>query len=314
MIPHSPNRIYLNNSGACNFPFDIDHLHDQLSASLKANGIRHHSIADDIIIALQHVLSKTNFKIRSDADLDQIHAMLIKVLQDNGFAEVADHFAQTMRDSSVNFLMAKINHEFQQIGSTFTKANAQNVLNKLLHLGYPTAELNPLLIREICKLDLEFTNKIQEKVEDDNASEQTILNKEYVDWNWEHLQICTTGSIFVALRIDIFPLKIAQQIDMPIFMEIIFLSYWEKLLNNVTHFLENYLQQLKSKKQKPVDYIKIVFHDQEKFNEFCQIGEKNPFPNELNKTVISAFNAIIKNFSNTKLSTNVKIKKKSRKI
>lgn len=306
MIPASPNRILLNSSGPASFPFDIDKLHDQLSSSFKANGVDNKWMADDILIALQNYMAKNNFSVQSDEDLDQIHATVVKVLQDNGFPEVGDHFLQNMRDSSISFLNRKIDEEFKSLHSSYTRRNASNVLNKILSLGYETSDLSSLLIREICRLEIKHSNEDKESSEHVKPGDILPFDKNYVNWKWDYLQLRTAGSLFNSIRIDIHPLFLAQDLDLPVFIEMIFMERWEKLLNSAANYLETCLYHLKDVNNMQVDYISIVLHRVDKFIEYCEVGDNPPLLTDLNNSVTSAFGGVIKNFSGVKFSSTQK--------
>lgn len=306
MTPNSPNRILLDSNGHSSFPFDIDKLHDQLSCSFKENGVQNKWMADDILIALQNYMMQNNFRVRSDEDLDQIHAIVIKVLQDNGFPEVADHFSQSMRDSSINYLNSKIHQEFKQLCLPFSQRHCSNVLNKLLNLGFPTAEISSLLIREICRLEIETGGKTAEKYEKARPGDILPLEKQYVSWNWDYLQMRTAGSLFNSIRVDICPYKMAQDMEMPVFIEMVFMSKWEKLINSASGYLESCLSHLREFGNQQVDYISIVLHDTEKLIEFCELGENTPLLADMNNSVTSAFGGVIRNFTGMKLSSTQK--------
>lgn len=306
MIPASPNRILLNSNGFAAFPFDIDKLHDQLSASFKANGVDNKWMADDILIALQNYMSKNKFSVRSDEDLDQIHAMVVKVLQDNGFSETAEHFSQNMRDSSINFLNRKIVDEFKNLNLPFSRENAANVLNKLLNLGYETAEISSLLIREICRLELHCHSKKIAVYENVSPADILPLDKKYVNWKWDYLQMRTAGSLFNSIRIDIQPLYIAQELELPVFIELVFMEKWEKLMNSSAKYLETCLYHLRDVSKQQVDYISIVVHNTESFVDFCKLGERPPLLTDMSNSMTSAFGGVIAKFSGLKLSSTQK--------
>ncbi len=306
MIPASPNRILLNSNGPAAFPFDIDKLHDQLSASFKANGIDNKWMADDILIALQNYMSQNSFTVKSDEDLDQLHAMVVKVLQDNGFSEIADHFSQHMRDSSIHFLNRKIAEEFQNLGFSYTQANAANVLNKILNLGYETASVSNLLVREICRLENQANQKENDIYEAVNPGDILPLDKKYVSWKWSYLQMRTAGSLFNSIRIDIHPFYIALDLDLPVFIELVFMETWEKLMNSASKYLETCLYHLRDVSKQQVDYISIVVHNTEKFIDFCQLEKEPPLLKDMNNSLTSAFGGVINNFSGLKLSSTQK--------
>ncbi len=306
MIPASPNRILLNSNGFAAFPFDIDKLHDQLTASFKANGIENKWMADDILIALQNYMSKNNFSVKNDEDLDQIHAMVIKVLQDNGFSEIADHFSQNMRDSSINFLNRKIVEEFKNLNSPFSRENASNVLNCLLGICYETSEISSLLIREICRLELQSCSKKNDLYENISPGDILPLDKKYVNWKWDYLQMRTAGSLFNSIRIDIQPLYIAQELELPVFIELVFMEKWEKLMNSAAKYLETCLYHLRDVSKQQVDYISIVVHNTENFVEYCKLGKEPPLLTDMSNSLTSAFGGVIANFSGLQLSSTQK--------
>lgn len=305
MIPASPNRILLNSNGS-SFPFDIDKLHDQLSSSFKANGISNKWMADDILIALQNYIQKNNFQIKSNEDIDQIHAIVIKVLQDNGFMEVADHFSQNMRDSSINFLNQKIDNEFKNLGTQFSRKNSANVLNKLLNLGFDTGDISGLLIREICRLELKSCDITEEPYENVSPGEILPLEKQYVSWKWDYLQMRTAGALFNSIRIDIHPLLLAQDLEMPIFIELVYMEKWEKLINKAAKYLETCLYHLRDVSKQQVDYISVVMYGTERFIEFSKLENDPPVLADMNNSVTSAFSKVIKNFRGLKLSSTQK--------
>lgn len=306
MIPASPNRILLNSTGSTAFPFDIDKLHDQLTASFKANGVDNKWMADDILIALQNYMKKNNVTIQTDEDLDQIHATVVKVLQDNGFMEIADHFSQNMRDSSINFLNRKINDEFKNLHQNYTRRNTSNVLNKILSLGYQTADVSNLLIREICLLEIKSAPASNDLSEPIRPGDILPFDKNYVNWKWDYLQIRTAGSLFNSIRIDIHPLSLARDLDLPVFIEMIFMEKWERLINSAASYLETCLFHLKEVNKMQVDYISIVLHGVETFIEFCEVGENPPLLTDINNSVTTAFGGIIKNFSGMQFSSTQK--------
>ena len=306
MIPASPNRILLNSNGFAAFPFDIDKLHDQLSASFKANGVDNKWMADDILIALQKYMSQNSFAVRSDEDLDQLHAMVVKVLQDNGFMDTAEHFSNNMRDSSIHFLNRKIVEEFKNLNIPYTKANAANVLNKLLGLGYETSDISSLLTREICRLEINSSVKENDTYENVSPSDILPLDKKYVNWKWDYLQMRTAGSLFNSIRIDIQPLYIAQELDLPVFIELVFMEKWEKLMNSAARYLETCLYHLRDISKQQVDYISIVVHNTETFVDYCALGENPPLLTDMSNSLTAAFGSVISNFSGLKLSSTQK--------
>lgn len=306
MIHSSPNRILLDSHGVSTFLFDIDKLHDQLSLSFKQHGIDNKWMADDILIALQNYMVANKFQVRNDEDLDQLHATVVKVLQDNGFPEVADHFSQHMRDSSISFLNSKIVDEFKNLNTPFSRRSCSNVLNKILNLGYQTADISSLLIREICRLEASQSPVVSEAFEKTHPGEVLPLGKKYVNWNWDYLQMRTAGSLFHSIRIDICPLRIAQDLEMPVFIEMVFMNKWERVIHNASCYLESCLYHLKEFSNRQVDYISIVMHDVEKLIELGELGENPPLLADINNSLTSAFGGVIRNFSGLKLSSTQK--------
>ena len=306
MIPASPNRILLNSSGTAAFPFDIDQLHDQISASFKAHRIDNKWMADDILIALQNYMAKNKFTVKSSEDLDQIHATVVKVLQDNGFMEIANHFSQNMRDSSINFLNRKIDEELRNLSLPYSQKNAGNILNKLLSLGFQTADISNLLIREICRLEINSSQDNSEIIEKISPADILPLGKDYVNWKWDYLQMRTAGSLFNSIRIDIHPLFLAEDLDLNVFIEMLFMEKWEKLINKASAYLETCLYHLKDVSNLQVDYISIVMHRVEKFVEYCEVGENPPLLKDMNNSLTTAFGGVIRNFSGLTLSSTQK--------
>lgn len=306
MIPASPNRILLNSSGPAAFPFDIDLLHDQISASFKAHRIDNKWMADDILIALQNYMSQNKFTVKSSEDLDQVHATVVKVLQDNGFPEIADHFSQNMRDSSINFLNRKIDEELRNLAKPYTRKQAANILNKILSLSYQTADISNLLIREICRLEINSSKTSSEVPEKVSPADILPLGKDYVNWKWDYLQMRTAGSLFNSIRIDIHPLFLAEDLELNVFIDMLFMEKWEKLINKASAYLETCLYHLKDVSNLQVDYISVVMHRVEKFVDFCELGENPPLLTDMNNSLTAAFGGVIQNFSGLKLSSTQK--------
>ena len=306
MIPAPSNRIFINSNGTKAFSFDIDHLHDQLSSAFKAHGIHNKWMADDILIALQNYMAGNNFSVRTEEDLDQLHAIVVKVLQDNGFMEVAEYFSNSMRDSSISFLNRKIEDEFRNLECSFSQSNVGNVLNKLLSLGYQTQDISNLLVREICRLEAKESRKSDTNIEIADPGDILPLGKQYVNWKWDYLQMRTAGSLFNSIRIDIHPLFMAQDMDLPVFIEISFMEKWEKLLSSAAAYLETCLSHLKDVSKIQIDYISIVMHKVENFVEFCELGENPPLLADMNSSVTAAFGGVIKKYTGVKLSSTQK--------
>lgn len=301
MIHDSSKRILLDSHGVSTASFDIDTLHDQISLSFRENGIDNKWMADDILIALQNYMLANSFQVKSDEDLDQVHATVVKVLQDNGFPEVADHFSRHMQDSSVSFLNSKIVSEFKKLGTDFSGADCANVLNKILNLGYQASSISHLLIREICRLESSQSLTSNGTFEKASPGEILPFGEKYVNWNWGYLQMRAAGALFHSIRIDIFPLTMAMHLEMPVFMEILFMDKWEKVIHKASSYLENCLCHLRDVDNLQISYISIVIHDVQKLLDFYQLGKGAPLLAEINDSLKSTFGKITRNFAGLKL-------------
>ena len=130
MIQVASNRILINQTGPSPFTFDINDLHDKLTSSFHACGVKNSWMADDILIAVHRGLNVDGRPLTEES-LDQLHAALIKILQDNGFPEVATHFSQSLQNNSTGELLNKILFELQNIKTAVKSNVAQKVLNKI---------------------------------------------------------------------------------------------------------------------------------------------------------------------------------------
>ena len=288
------NRILINNTGPAPFLFDIDTLHDRLTASFNACGIMNSWMADDILIAVHSCLNPDN-KPLSEESMDQLNASLIKILRDNGFPEVADHFCSSLQNSSVSELLKKINSEINQLNCSLPGNITQKVLNKVLSLGYPPEKISSLLIREICLLESERPRK--EEFDDPKALEFMPFDSRYVNWDWDILSMKAAGHLFYSVRVDLHPVKLADTLEMKTFLEMMFMSEWQQMLDKAASYLQSCLLHFSEINNRNIDYISIVTHDTEKLIENCGLAKNTPFILDLNQSVKASFGSILKKFS-----------------
>lgn len=300
----SGNRILLSKSGRSSFLFDVDALHDRLSVSFRACDIRNVWMIDDILIALQCGLKENNrpFCATEEAQ-DQLHASLLKVLGDNGFKEVANHFRNSLNNNTQFVLEKRIEKELSTLTRVFSRRQVLLLTDKITALGYDPENISALLIREICRLEYQLWQREQR---DETPPESSLGNslpfsKEFVTWDWRVLQLKAVGNLFNSVRIEINPFELAEVLKMTPFMEITFMMKWQEILTESADFLENSLLDLEEKNLEKIDYFSIVIRDVEKMVDFCDISTNSIFIAELHQSLESAFSSVVSQFTKTPL-------------
>ena len=290
----SASRILINGAGPAPFLFDIDSMHDRLTESFKACGIMNSWMADDILIAVLSCLNPHS-KPLSEESLDQLHASLIKILRDNGFPEVAEHFSRSLQNSTVGELLNRIRNELKQIARPIQKGLEQKIIHKILSMGYPPEKISRLLIREICLLESESREKPSEDAS--KALEFMPFDARYVNWDWDVLSLKAAGHLFYSVKVDLHPLKLAESLQMKTFLEMMFLHEWQKIMDQASSYLQSCLLHFEEINSRSIDYISLIIHDTEKLIEECGLAENTPFILDLNQAVKANFGDILKNYS-----------------
>ena len=301
MIHSSANRILLGKSGRSSFLFDIDELHDRLSASFRACDIRNIWMVDDILIALHCGLRESNRPFcHSEEDKDQLHASLLKVLNDNGFAKVADHFRNSLHNNSLSYLEKRIEKELKTFVNSFSRRSVLLISDKITNLGYDPEIVSSLLIHEICRLESQHNKSlyVDELPPESRLSHLLPFAESFVGWNWDILKFKAVGNLFNSILIEVSPYELALELQMEPFMEITFMSRWQKILTDASTYLEHCLLDLEGKHLEKIDYFSIVIRDLENMSESCDVDESSPFISELYQSLQTAFDAVVKNFSN----------------
>jgi hypothetical protein len=296
MIQVAANRILINNAGSSPFLFDIDSLHDRLNESFNACGIKNSWMADDILIAVHSCMDTDDKAPITEEYLDQLHARLIKVLQDNGFPEVATHFSRSLVNNSTGELIKKIDRELNQLGIPVQQQTLDAVLNKILSLGYPPEQISPLLIREFCRLELHSPSPLPQD-EDFNQLDFMPFEQKYVNWDWNFLSMKAAGHLFNSIRVDLYPVKLANSMQMKTFMELLFMNEWQQLLTKASSYLQSCLHHFAEISGNKIDYISVVTHDLEQMVITSDLGENPPLIKDLNQSVTVAFGDVLKQFS-----------------
>ena len=301
MIHSSGNRILLGKSGRSAFLFDIDELHDQLSTSFRACDIKNIWMVDDILIALHCGLreSKRPF-CNSEEDKDQLHASLLKVLNDNGFSQVADHFRNALQNNSLLVLEKRVEIELKTFIPALSRRNVLLICDKITSLGYDVENISSLLIREICRLECQQNNNLysEEPMPESRLSQLMPFSENFASWDWHVLKFRAVGNLFNSIRIEVNPYQLAENLRMTPFMEITFLSSWQSLLTEASGYLENCLLDLESRHLEKIDYFSIQIRGLEKMSKFCETDKESPFISELYQSLETAFDSVVSKFSN----------------
>jgi hypothetical protein len=296
MIQVASKRILINQNGVAPLLQEVDSLHDRLTESFKACGIQNSWMADDMLIAV-HACLKVNFNLpQTEESLDQIHASLIKALDDNGFPVVAQHFSESLQNNSLSELLKKINTELKQLSVSIPRRTTQAVLNKVLTLGYDHESISALLIREICLLEVSSS---QQEISEDNTNPLDFIpfDAKYVNWDWDFLTMKAAGHLFNSVRVDLYPLRLARSMNMDTFIEILFMKEWLLLIEQASSYLQSCLHHFSEINDNKIDYISIVTHDLEELSESCNLGKNPPLLTDLNQSVTAAFESVLKQFS-----------------
>jgi len=294
MIRIANNRLLINEG--LDPSFDIDSLHDRLAESLRACGNRNIWIADDILIALSSCINNSSSSRGIwHQDIDQIHASLTKVLQDNGLPNVAKHFNRSLTAGAPGTLQKKIDDVLQTFTHPVARNSNEAIMQKLLSLGYPAEKISALLIREISLMETQKPETGQTATDNAPHRLQDILPFQecYANWNWDFLQLRSAGVLFNSIRIEVYPLKLAQMLNFTPFMEMIFFSEWQKLIGHAAVFLENCLQNLSREHNQKIDYISIIMHDMESFTSYCELADDAPFFHDINHSLQAAFKPLL---------------------
>jgi hypothetical protein len=295
MMHSSGNRILLNTSGEADLLFDVDDLHDRLMSSFRACDIKNSWIADDILIALHCGLKNSKMRsARTDEALDQLHAILLKVLHDNGFSEVARHFLSSLQNNSQSALEQKITEQLKQIDHVISRKLVYAISTKIINLGYPVSDVSSLLIREICRLEIARKKTPSEEpqiVAQGNYANFFPFSEQFVDWDWNILQLKAAGNLFNSIRIDIYPVRLAESLGMDFFMELQFMGAWEKLLNKVVNYLKNCLRELPDGTP-ACDYLSIVPRELDQLILKFDLGQNPPIINDIQQSLKAAFSEI----------------------
>ena len=278
---------------------NINQLHDRLTESFRACGIRNNWVADDILISLQHCLDAANSQGTQPAfDGDQINATLIKVLQDNGFPQIAEHFNQNLLEGTLGALKDKIDRVLVESASPVQANCAPRIMQKVLSLGYPAELISPLLIREIALLETRPPKSSKDEI--DGAVTSRLQGSlpfaaRFVNWDWDFLQLRCAGTLFNSIRIDIYPLKLSESQNYTPFMEMLFLSEWQQIIGKAANYLKTCLATLQNTSKEKVDYISIVAHQTNQFLNLNKLHVDSPFLLELKQSLEKAFGSLIKN-------------------
>lgn len=307
MIHSSGNRILLGKSGRSSFLFDVDEFHDRLSNSFRACDIRNIWMVDDILIALHCGLreSARPFK-NTEEDQDQLHASLIKVLNDNGFTKVAEHFRSSLQNNTLSALEERIESELSKLSSAVSRRQVLTISEKLVSLGYKPESISSLLIREICRLEVQSNDfvSVDELPPESLLSRQLPFDEKFVTWDWQILKFKAVGNLFNSIRIEVNPFELASALDDSPFMEMNFMNQWQGILTEAAAYLETCLLDLESKNLEKIDYFGISVRELDKMSYFCDVSEKSSFVSELYQSLESAFGAVVQQFSDVPIRRN----------
>lgn len=301
MIHSSGNRILLGKSGRSAFLFDVDELHDRLSASFRACDIKNIWMVDDILIALHCGLKESKRPFRnSEEDKDQLHASLLKVLSDNGFSQVADHFRNSLHNNSLSILEKRIESELSNFVTAFSRRSVLLICDKITSLGYDVENISSLLIREICRLECQQSDTLypEESVPESRLNQLLPFSEEFASWNWKVLKFRAVGNLFNSIRIEVNPHQLAKDLEMMPFMEITFMNSWQAILTEASNYLENCLLDLEGRHLEKIDYFTIQVRGLKDMAKFCETGSDSPFIYELYQSLETAFESVVSQFSN----------------
>lgn len=318
MIKLSSQQIYFVQERSDEFSVSLDEIQVQLWESFLACGYADSWLVDDIVMALAAYVQKRpdSFKERSE-----LLELLIKVLFDSGFGDVANHFQNHESYFTEELLRLRIHallpEVVEELDSAVQADLVQAVKQVLELLPYSDESLRDSLIMELIRQEstenypqltlksIAVVKKAQTWTVGSPLLPMQMLKKlpfsaDLVDWPWEHISLHAGGYLFNSIKVNIHLKEIVRYCGEPSF-ELGFSEYITKLFQCVSSYLEKTLEEYLLFEE-TVDYLSI--HN---------LGSESVFVGEASEVVRGDYlssldeffvKACLKNVSKVKIDNN----------